>query len=127
MILPFAEAQDKWTVKLNNKLVLTATQEDTLANTYTISAADWRKTGCLEIRYKAADPDPWIRSFLLYDENDNQLLSKDSVNYTRITLSKLRKLFSGKKKLIIYSVIAPKNPMMMVKVRRVHLCTLLLP
>ena len=92
-----------------------------------ISQLEWRKSGYLEVRYKEAEPDIFKRSFLFYDENDNQLLNKDSVTYTKIANTTLRKLFAGKKKMVIYVVIAPRNPMMMIRIRRMHLCTLLLP
>ena len=126
-MIQIMEAQDSWTVKLNNKLLLTATKEDTLANTKKVSQLEWRKSGYLEVIYKEAEPGPWMRSFLFYDENDNQLLNKDSVTYTKIANATLRKLFAGKKKMVIYVVIAPKNPMIMIRIRRMHLCTLLLP
>ena len=126
-MIQITEAQDSWTVKLNNKLLLTASKEDTVANTKKISRLEWRKSGYLEISYKESEPGIWNRSFLFNDENDNQLLNKDSVTYTKIANTTLRKLFAGKKKMVIYVVIAPKNPMIMIRIRRMHLCTLLLP
>ncbi len=122
------EAQDSWTIKLNNKVLLTASKEDTLANTKKIKALEWRKTGYLEVFYKEAEPATiFYHSFLFNDENDNQLLTKDSTTHAKIAIATLRKLFAGKKKIIIYTVQAPKNPMMAVRMRRIYLCTLLLP
>lgn len=123
-----AEAQDSWTIKLNNKVLLTASKEDTPANTKKIKAIDWRKSGFLEVNYKEADPNSiWRWSFLFYDEKDNQLLVKDSVTHTKISTVTLRKIFAGKKKIVICAMQAPKNPMIAIRVRRIYLCTLLLP
>jgi len=122
------EAQDSWTIKLNNKVLLTASKEDTLANTKKIKALEWRKTGYLEVSYKEAEPNSiWYYSFLFNDEKDNQLLVKNSVTHTKVSIASLRKLFAGKKKIVIYTVQAPKNPMLAIRVRRIYLCTLLLP
>lgn len=119
-----SHAQDSWTIKLNNNLVLTSSREDEKANTKKIRSADWKKNGNLEIRYKQSDSFLWIRSFLFCDEQDNQLLSKDSVTYSLLPLTAIRKLFSGKREIRIYTIVSPANPKMAIRVRRVHLCTL---
>ena len=127
-MIQVTQAQDSWTVKLNNKLLLTASKEDTAANTKKINPLEWRKAGFLEVSYKEAEPNSiWKHSFLFNDEKDNQLLIKDSVTYIKIAVSTLRKLFAGKKKVVIYTMQSPKNSMMAVRVRRIYLCTLLLP
>jgi len=127
LIAQFGRSQDSWTVKLNNKLLLNAAKEDTQSNTKKISRIEWRKSGNLEITYKEAEKSAFYHSFLLYDENDNQLLARDSVTHVKIAINSLRKLFAGKKKIVIYTVVSPRNPMMAVRTRRIHLCTLVLP
>ena len=127
LMTQFTEAQDSWTVKLNNKLLLTASKEDTVANTKKISQLEWSKSGYLEVRYKEAEASFWNYSFLFNDETDNQLLTKDNVTHTKVPVTTLRKLFAGKKKMNIYAIQSPKNPMMAVRTRRIYLCTLLLP
>ena len=127
-MIQLANAQDSWTIKLNNKVLLSTSKEDTLANTKKINQLEWRKTGFLEIIYKEADPNSiWNYSFLFYDEKDNQLLVKDSTKHTKVSIAMLRKLFAGKKKVVIYTMQSPKNPMLAIRVRRIYLCTLLLP
>lgn len=127
-MIQFAEAQDSWTIKLNNKILLTASKEDSFANTKKIKPIEWRKTGYLEVIYKEAEPNSiWNYSFLFNDEKDNQLLVKDSTKHAKVSIATLRKLFAGKKKITIYTAQSPKNSMLAVRMRRIYLCTLLLP
>ena len=121
----FAQAQtDSWKIKLHNRVLLNTNQEDEAKNLKKIKSTDWKKNGYLEIIYTEADPTFWKRSFLFFDEKDNQLLSIDSTTRVKISLSKLRKLFAGKKEINIYTVASPLNPDILVRIRRVHLCTL---
>ena len=116
-----------WKVSLNNKLLLSTSREDEKINTRNISLTSWKKKGYLEIRFKEVNPNSWRRSFLFFDEADNQLLAKDSVSYVKIPLTVLRKLFTGKKQIRIYTIIAPLDPNIAIRMRRVHLITLKLP
>ena len=121
----FVNAQDgKWKIKINGKTLLYTSIEDEKINTKKINSSDWRKSGYLEIIYTEADPSFWRRSFLFTDEKDNQLLSKDSTTKAKIPLFTLRKLFAGKKEVVIYTVASPVNPDIAIRIRRVHLCTL---
>ncbi len=120
-----ADAQENsWTIKLNNKTLVATTDEDENKNSIKIKAEEWKKNGCLEIQFTEAEPDTWWRSFLFYDENDNEILRKDSVTSYKIKIGLLRKSFTGKKEIRIYTTISPKDPNLAVRVRRVHLCTL---
>lgn len=116
-----------WTIKLNNKKVISTAKEDEKANCKKLKISDWNKNGNLEILYKESEPNTWIRSFLFYDEDDNEIKRIDSTTHSTIPIKQLRNLFQGKKKLIIYTVIAPVDPSIAIRIRRVHLCTLLLP
>jgi hypothetical protein len=118
------DAQDSWKVKLNNKLLLATSREDERANRKTVKSSEWKKSGWLEIRYKEADPGFWKRYFLFNDEEDHQLLTKDSVTHAKIAIASLRKLFAGKKEIRIYTIVSPLDPNIAVRLRRVHLCTL---
>ena len=120
----FAQAQDSWTIKLNHILLLATSREDEKANTKKIKPAAWKKNSTLEIRYTQSDSFSWRRSFLFFDEQDNQLLAKDSVTYSSIPLALLRKLFTGKKEIRVYTIVSPVDPKMAIRIRRVHLCTL---
>ncbi len=123
-----ASAQNNsWKIKLNNKSLLSTSKEDETKNIRKISAATWKKNGFLEISFKEAEPGKWYRSFLLYDKEDNELFRKDSTTKLKIAFADLKKLLNGKKELIIYTTIAPTDPTIAIRVRRVHLCTLQFP
>lgn len=116
--------KNSWNIKLNNKIVLSTTKEDEEKNIIKIKTQEEKKDGYLEIKFTEAEPDTWWRSFLFYDEDDNEVLRKDSVTSYKIKLGLLRKSFSGKKLIKIYTTISPKDPNLAVRIRRVHLCTL---
>lgn len=119
------QAQDSWTIRWNNKTILSANKEDEAANTRTIKLSDWKKNGNLEIIYKEAEPDTLLwHSFLLFDENDHQLISKEKTLVAKIPIAQLRKLFAGKKQIKIYTIVSPRDPTIAVRLRRIHLCTL---
>jgi hypothetical protein len=116
-----------WTIKLDGKTILATGTENEKLNVRKITNKSWKGKGKLEIRFRENEPATWRRSFLLVDENENQLLSKDSVTYTSIRIAALRKLFSGKKQVRIFTVVAPLDPTIAIRMRRLHLCTLQLP
>ncbi|HET9429771.1 MAG TPA: hypothetical protein VFO70_01285 [Chitinophagaceae bacterium] len=116
-----------WRIKLNKKVLLSTSTESENKNVRFIKRSDWQKNGFLEINFKETEPEVWKRSFLFVDEADNQLLSKDSVTHAKIKISTLRKIFAGKKEIRIYTIVAPLDPNLAIRIRRVHLCTLRLP
>lgn len=122
------QAQDSWKIKWNNKTILSANKEDEAANTRKITLAELNKSGNLEIIYKEAQPDTILwHSFILFDENDHQLISKEKTLHAKIPIEELRKLFTGKKGIKIYTIVSPRDPDIAVRIRRIHLCTLRLP
>ncbi len=116
-----------WTVKLNNKKIVSTSKEDEKANCKKLKRSDWNKNGKLQIIFKEDEPDTWSRSFLFYDENDNELFREDSTTNAIIPLEKLRTIYANKKSVIIYTVIAPLDPSIAIRIRRVHLYTFQLP
>lgn len=123
----FANAQNSWKVKLNGKTVLKALGEDEVANTKKVKRSAF-ETGTLEILYTELKPSAaWKRTFLFFDENDNELFRKDSVGAkTKLGPGILQPILAGKTKLKIYTVFLPTDPnkAAAIRVRRVHLCTL---
>lgn len=116
-----------WKIKMNGKILLSAASEDETANTRKVKSADWKKSGNLEIIFTESEPDMWYRSFLFYDKEDNELLRKDSSSKIKVSLADLRRYFKGKKEILIYTTMAPRDPTIAIRMRRVHLCTLKLP
>ena len=124
----FLSAQKgSWIIKLNNKIILSTRQEDAIKNVKKIKTTDWKKSGKLEIFFTEDEKNTWMRSFQFVDEQDNDILRKDSTLHAALSLVELRRLFAGKKKLIIYTTISPLDPGIAIRIRRVHLCTLQLP
>jgi hypothetical protein len=120
---------DSWKITWNKKIILQTSKSDEAANVRKIKAGDLKKNYTLEISYKESDPKKekeWIRSFMIFDEKDAELLRKDSTRYAKISAAELKKLFGNNKKLKIYTIAIPSDPEMAarVRVRRVHLCTL---
>lgn len=124
----FTQAQDSWKIKLNTKAILSSNAENEAANTKKVTSSEFDKKGDLEILYKEESAkEGWSRSLLFFDENDNELLRKDSITTnTRINNTSLKNLVADKKKLKIYTISLPTDPNMAaaIRVRRVHLCTL---
>ena len=127
MVTQAQEPRDSWKIKFNSKLLLSTSEENETQNVKKIPATEWKKNGYLEINFKEAYPNTWKRSFLFFDETDEQILAKDSVRSVKLAVASLRKLYAGKKQVRIYTIIYPLNPDIAIRIRRVHLCTLQLP
>lgn len=121
------QAQHSWTIKMNNKVLLTANKEDTVVNKIVIKNSDWQKKWNLEVDCKETEASPAMKHSILFtDEKEERSITKDSTLNCKIPLSTLRKKFAGKKHIKIFMVTGPANPMMMFPTRRTHLCTLLI-
>lgn len=108
-----------------------AGNENEAINTRNIKRADLSKKYCLEIDYKESDPakeKEWKRSFLFFGDTENELLRKDSSRNIKITAAELKKLFGDQQKIRIYTIAIPTDPEIAarVRVRRVHIATLVL-
>jgi hypothetical protein len=120
-------AQGKWQIKMNKKVILTASAANDSANTKKIKQTEWKANGFLEVSYTETQSSSWHHSLHFADEAGNDLLVKDSTQTAKISLASLRKLFAGKKTIKIYLTISPPNPMMMAPSRMVTLAILKLP
>lgn len=117
----FVYAQDRWTVQLNSKTLLTAKAEDTLANV--ISITDIKK-GSLVVTFTPGETNSkWGRRLAVYDIADNQLYSKEAFSIS-IPAASLKKWKTGHSQIKIYTWPISKDPRIKLKVRRVHLCTI---
>lgn len=120
-------AQDSWTIRLNNKTIITG-KTDADVPVKTIKRSELSKPGSLQVSYKQSPPNPgWKRSILLFDENDVELSRIDSLTAkSKITSATLKKGFAGKNEIRIYTISLPADPGLAaaIRVRRVHLGTL---
>jgi hypothetical protein len=122
------QAQDRWTVTHNGKEVVVATTEDTVANKVTATHGDLKKWGVLRIKYKEVPERPdWKRTLLIVDSGQTELKAV-SGNTLKLRNRVLRKWLRNSGKLFIYTSSIPADPerAATVRVRRVHLCTLLI-
>ncbi|HUQ96714.1 MAG TPA: hypothetical protein VM010_03545 [Chitinophagaceae bacterium] len=122
-------AQDRWTITNRKKEVFAATIEDTTANRVTLTPEDLKNCGVLKIQYtEMPERAGWQRSLLLYDSNGNE---RKKITATRLKLRHrtLRQLGKNTRQLFLYTTSLPADPAVAatVRVRRVHLCTLILP
>ena len=115
-------AQTSWTVQLNNKKLLTAIQEDTVANQVTVHDL---KKGSLMIRYREPLNKNFGRSIGVYTIDDVELYKKQEK--TLIIPVKLLKQWARKAQPVkVYTLMVPLNAATaaVVRLRRVHLCTI---
>jgi len=128
MITTTSPAQETgWKIVLNKKILLSTNTENEIKNVRKISRKEWNKHGNLEVHFINPQPETWIHSVLFYDEKDNEIFSVNDVTGSKTSLDSLRTLFRGKMEVRLYSVVAPRDPNIAIRIRRVHLCTLRLP
>jgi hypothetical protein len=123
-----AIAQDSWKICFDKKVLLNASNEDEKMNVITISAANLNKSKNFTLSYKESSPQKdWERTIRLYDENDNELKKQNGKKFT-IKALELEALLDQYKTVKIYTINSPTDPKLKarVRIRRVHLCTLIL-
>lgn len=121
-----ATAQDSWKVALDKKVLLKTSTEDAEKNVVKISSADLKKAKSFTINYIESTPQKgWERSISAYDEKDSELKKQKGKTFTLKT-SELKTLLNKNKTVKIYTINSPTDPKMksQVRLRRVHLCTL---
>lgn len=120
-------AQDSFQVVLHKKIVMSSAEFSAEKNVKLIKSTDWKKNGYLEVTYKVASQSAlWSYKLQFADEKGNMLMEKDS-SYAKLSTQSLRKLFAGKKQIIISIITGPKDPMMMAPAKMKQLATLKLP
>ena len=123
-----AIAQDSWKVCLGEKVLLKTSAEDAVKNVIKISYVDLRTKRNFFVNYTdATRQDGWQRTIAVYDEKDNEL-KKQTGKRLSLKTSELKTLLNKYKTLRIFTVNSPIDPKMksQVRLRRVHLCTLIL-
>lgn len=127
LLLP-ALAQDSWTVKWADKAIFKTGVEDEEKNLVRLAppSLDIRTSLILEFR-EHVKREGWERTIMLVDDKDKVLVQKKG-NVFSISNTGLKSLFKENKFLHLYTVAVPTDPDMKarVRVRRVHLCTLVL-
>jgi hypothetical protein len=123
-----AIAQDTWKACLDKKVLLNTSNEDEKQNILKISAADLSKNKNFTVNYTESPPQKgWERTIRLYGEKDHEL-KKQNGKKLSLKTSQLKALFNQYKTVKIYTLNSPTDPKLKerVRIRRVHLCTLIL-
>jgi hypothetical protein len=123
-----AMAQDSWKVSLDKKVLLSSSIEDEQKNVVKITSADLKKSKTFEIIFKEASAQKgWERTISIYDEKDKEL-KKQKGNKFSLKASDLKSLLNQYKTIKIYTLNSPTDPKLksQVRLRRVHLCTLVI-
>jgi len=121
-------AQESWKVTLNDKTVLNATTEDEEKNSVIFKPSDLKKKKDFIVKYIEKDKkNDWERVIVVYDETDHEL-TKQKGAQLKIKNSALHSLFKNTKKIKLYTWALPTDPKLkaVIRIRRVHLCTLVL-
>ena len=122
------EAQDKWSVHLNKKAVLEASEESAEKNRVGIKASELKKANNFMLTYfENPKQKGWTRSIMIFDSTDKEL---KRINGTKLSLTNanLLSLLKKHKSIHLYTWSIPDDPALKarIRVRRVHLCTLVL-
>ena len=119
-------AQDQWKVQVNDKQVLNTSLENPDKNVIRINASQLakKKNFCLTYTEKSKKKD-WQRYITVYGENDMEIY-KQTGTRIKVKNSMLAEWFQKSKQLKIYTWSLPTDPKLQqtIRVRRVHLVTL---
>jgi hypothetical protein len=123
-----APAQGSWKVCLNKKTVLKASAENEEKNIIYINAADLANKNDFVVDYtEQKKKNDWGRTIMIYDENDHEVIQQKGTKF-ELSNADLQAFCKQSKTLKIYTWALPTDPKLKaaVRVRRVHLCTLIL-
>ncbi len=123
-----AGAQSTWKICLDSKVLLSTSVENDEKNVVKIKTAILKKHKSFIVRYKQAEETKdWERTITVYDTEDAVLKSLKGSQF-KISVAALQLLFKKSKTLEVYTWALPKDPKLAanVRVRRVHLVTLVL-
>jgi hypothetical protein len=120
--------QDSWKLCLDRKQLLQTSTEDEQKNILNISTRQLKKSKKLQLIYSQLEPAKgWERTISIYDTNDQELTTQKGNKFS-IKASALTSLLQQHKTVKFYTLYSPTDPKMkaMVRLGRVHLCTLVL-
>ena len=123
-----ALAQDSWKICLDKKTLLKASTEDEKANIVKISANDLKKGKALVVNYnESSQQKGWERTISVYNADDQELKIQTGKKLS-LKVPELKNLLNQYKEIRIYTLYSPTDPKMkmQVRLRRIHLCTLVL-
>lgn len=119
-------AKPGWEVFVNKQLILQSNTEDPAVNSRIVKAADLFNTN-LQIIYTETPDAQLNRSYIIMDNNRRELFRTENSKQP-INGAALKKAAGGETTLVIYTLAIPSDPALAatIRVRPVHLCTLIL-
>ncbi len=120
-------AKPGWQVFVNKQLILQSNTEDPAANSKTVKAKDLFTNNGLQIIY-TEEPDAQLnRSYIIMDNNRRELFRAENTKQP-FNAAELKKAIGDQNTIVLYTVAIPSDPALAatVRVRPVHLCTLIL-
>lgn len=123
-----AAAQSSWKLYLDKNVLLNATEENRDKNVVSLSSGSLKKAKSISLHYgEAGENKDWQRTIMLYDAQDKALRTFKGNRFS-MPATALQKLLAQSKSVYVYTMSLPKDPKLAatVRVRRVHLCTLVL-
>lgn len=116
-----SNAQDRWTVQLNSKTLLTATDEDTMKNIVRVN--DLKKGSLIVTYHPGKVENERKRRLMIFDNNDQELYSKEAFNIS-VPVASLKKWRLNTPQIEVYTIPVLGEEGANVRLRRVHLCTI---
>ena len=114
-------SQERWTVALNSKLLLTATTEDTMKNRIVVSDL---KKGSLFVTYVPGKVEnERKRRIMIFDATDQELYSKEAHNIS-VPVASIKKWRYNTPFIQVYTIPVLGAEGANVRLRRVHLATI---
>jgi hypothetical protein len=120
--------QDSWKVKLQNKVLLSTGEESEEKNVVRLKMASVPKKGVLVVQYQDGEKRKgWERSLMVFNGDDGELLRRKG-SVLSLGKATLASLFRKTKTLELFTIAMPTDPDVAatIRVRRIHLCTLVL-
>jgi len=120
-----------WNIILNKKSIFSARQEDEQKNILTVKVSDFKAGKNFIISYletsTARNKNEWKRTIGIYNTADKELIRKDTATL-KLNASQIKKWLLENKTVKVYTWSLPKDPKeaARVRIRRVHLCTIVL-
>lgn len=127
LLFPLAAlTQPRWEVCLNQKTLLKTGEENEQKNVIHLPASDLQKKNQFLVQYLEATGSDWERTIMLFDENDHELTRQKGTCFA-LSGAALLSFFRQTRTLKIYTWALPLDPKRKaaIRVRRVHLCTLI--
>lgn len=131
-LLPvFSQDRAEWNIILNKKKIFSAKEENEQKNIISVKLSDLKPGKNFTVSYSepssVTNKNEWTRTIGVYNSEDKELIRKNTVSLT-LANKQLKKLLLENKTIRIYTWSLPRDPKeaARVRVRRVHLCTILL-